>query len=402
MNKKSNTIVFILLISLFVSLKLFSKNCDYLVVYKINKKKYEKRYGFIDRRGKIVIPYKFENAHDFSEGLAEVMINGKWGFIDCKGEIVIKPQYDGVVEFSEGRAVVKKREKWYIIDKTGKHIKNKSFDLGYNSYYREGILKVYDGEGRCGYLDINGNLKIPFLYDFVSKDFSEGLACVKKDRKYGYIDKTGKVVIPIKFYKAWSFNKGFARVIDFYKERYYINKKGERITGINIEDFNDFSEGYAAVKINGKWGFINKSGKIVIKPQYKEVRGFSEGLTGVMTEKGWGFINKNGKIVIEPKYWNISDFKGGSALVIVMDFVGRIINKKGEIISKESFFCNGKTRIGDVYMFFDIYAIGVPEPSIWIYVNSAGEVIWSDEEKSFILTKKELSKFEDIFKIEKK
>ncbi|MEI9810748.1 MAG: WG repeat-containing protein [Bacteroidota bacterium] len=48
--------------------------------------------------------------------------------------------------------------------------------------------------------------------------FSEGLAAVglrdtpDSDLKYGYIDKTGKVIIPIQYSSAFAFKNGRARV----------------------------------------------------------------------------------------------------------------------------------------------------------------------------------------------
>ena len=71
------------------------------------------------------------------------------------------------------------------------------------------------------------------VYNYVG-DFSEGLARVERlNGKYGFIDKTDKVVIPIKYDYAWSFSKGLAKV-----------------------------------ELNGKYGFIDKSGKVVIPIKY--------------------------------------------------------------------------------------------------------------------------------------
>ena len=42
--------------------------------------------------------------------------------------------------------------------------------------------------------------------------FSEGLAAVKKNGKWGYIDETGKVVIPFQYDQAYTFNEGKAVV----------------------------------------------------------------------------------------------------------------------------------------------------------------------------------------------
>jgi hypothetical protein len=53
-----------------------------------------------------------------------------------------------------------------------------------------------------------------------AREFSEGLACVKLNGKYGYLDKTGKEIIPLKYESAVPFSHGLARVWVNKKERY--------------------------------------------------------------------------------------------------------------------------------------------------------------------------------------
>jgi len=65
-------------------------------------------------------------------------------------------------------------------------------------------------------------------YDGVS-DFSNGLAIVKLNGKYGYIDITGKVVIDIKYDKLGYFNRNGLAKVELNGEQFYINKKGERV-----------------------------------------------------------------------------------------------------------------------------------------------------------------------------
>ena len=68
--------------------------------------KVEGKYGYIDKKGNIVINPQFDNAHYFRKGLAAVMIGDKWGFIDKTGKYVINPQFDFTYGFSEGLARV--------------------------------------------------------------------------------------------------------------------------------------------------------------------------------------------------------------------------------------------------------------------------------------------------------
>ena len=67
-----------------------------------------KKYGFIDKSGKVVIELQFDDAGYFSEGLARVEKDGKWGFIDKSGKVVIEPQFDDAEDFSEGLAKVQR------------------------------------------------------------------------------------------------------------------------------------------------------------------------------------------------------------------------------------------------------------------------------------------------------
>jgi hypothetical protein len=111
--------------------------------------------GYIDKKGKIVIPIQYDDADFFSEGLASVKINGKWGYVDKKGNMVVPPVYDDAWLFSEGLAQVKINGKW-------------------------------------GYIDKRGRMVIPAVYDDAGS-FSEGLAQVKINGRYGFIDTKGNI-----------------------------------------------------------------------------------------------------------------------------------------------------------------------------------------------------------------
>ena len=78
-----------------------------------------------------------------------------------------------------------------------------------------------------------------------------------------------------------------------------------------------FSDGYAAVCKNGKWGFINLRGDEVISPQYQEVGDFHEDLAAVRVDERWGFIDKKNVFVISPKYYAAHSYSCGLAAVAI-------------------------------------------------------------------------------------
>jgi hypothetical protein len=65
-----------------------------------------KKWGYIDKSGKIVIEPQFDWALHFTEGLAAVKVKGKYGFLDQTGKMVIQPQYHEARNLSEGLAPV--------------------------------------------------------------------------------------------------------------------------------------------------------------------------------------------------------------------------------------------------------------------------------------------------------
>ena len=78
--------------------------------------------------------------------------------------------------------------------------------------YDEGLAGVRDADGRWGFIDKTGKLVIPCQWKKVLW-FSEGLAGVQDDNeKWGFIDKKGKVVLPFVWSNVQWFRNGRVRV----------------------------------------------------------------------------------------------------------------------------------------------------------------------------------------------
>lgn len=274
--------------------------------------------GFIDQRGQVVIKpmlehYRSNHGDQFIEGLLLTGVS-EGAYVDRTGRVVLDTKYERNWDFSEGLAVAMKENhgKWGYIDKTGKFIISPRFETYPNGY-------VYS--------------------------FSNGLAMIEVKDRYGYIDRTGKFVIEPRFLAGNGFSEGFARVVvegpcvfvgdgpcaDFNargigdKEESqktsemckftFVDKQGRIITSRRFERAMDFSEGLAAVQVDGKWGFINKQGQIIISPQFDGAKSFSDGLALIKQNELWGYINKSGNIVIPPQFARAEDFSDGLAPV---------------------------------------------------------------------------------------
>ena len=83
---------------------------------------------------------------------------------------------------------------------------------------------------------------------------------------WGFIDKTGKVVIPCQWKYGDTFSEGLAKVTDVDGKCGFIDKTGKVVIPCLWEDAWSFSEGLAQVKdADGQWWIIDKTGKVVKK-----------------------------------------------------------------------------------------------------------------------------------------
>jgi len=198
---------------------------------------------------------------------------------------------------------------------------------------------VVFSHGKHGYIDREGKLVIPIsLEGTYVLHFSEGLVSyserVKPEpTKLPYTDQKGKLRIHAQ--EKWGF----------------IDTNGAVVINAQYDAVGDFSEGLAAVafdtdktrhdcidcSLDQHWGFIGKTGKTVVRPQYSAVSSFSEGLAAVRNEEGkWGYIDAKGQLVIPFTFRSASPFSDGLAPAALNQKVG-YIDKKGNFVIKPQF-----------------------------------------------------------------
>jgi len=252
-----------------------------------------------------------------------------------------------------------------------------SLVLRYNiSEISEGLI-VAKQHNKYGFVDKSGNVALPLIYEEAYK-FYEGQAQVKINGRWGTIDKSGKYIIHPAYEYSFYFSEGLSAAKVPYNLFGYINKNGEDIlpaiylvathfkdglagVGFKEELPVGYNGNYAASKKQYKitYGYIDKFGTLVIPAKFDGCNPFSEGLAGVKNGKKWGYINKEGMRIIDGKYTSVNDFKNGIAKVIIDKFEGYINTKGEEVIPIEFDYVsesdNGiiKGKLNNVEYYFD-------------------------------------------------
>jgi hypothetical protein len=297
----------------------------YAVVYK------DGEYFYITPEGKRAFPPGFENAKPFSEGLAgvEIMTDHRVaGFINIKGEMAIRAEYDRVNPFHEGVAVCfRDYDDAVIIDGAGKVL--------------AGLVLPPMEEYRCS----QGLIVFPVRQG-------------DSDMLYGFVDAAGKTVIEPAYYCAFPFSEGLARIWIKGEKKWvsgrlgngyedtlvqtvktgFIDRTGALTIGAEYDGGTDFSDGLAAVMKDENWGFIDKNGEVVIPLAFDQATAFSEGFAAVRKNGKWGYIDKSGKTLISLQFGQAEPFIQGLARVVSSVTKGNVKTLRIGLIDKSGKF----------------------------------------------------------------
>jgi len=184
-------------------------------------------------------------------------------------------------------------------------------------------LYLISENGKWGYIDKTGKVVLAPNY-YSAQDFSEGLAAVRKNGLYGYIDQDGKFTIAEQYDYAEPFINGRARVY-LNGKPYYINRAGQKLFEHGFTSIGNYGEHtYAAAETKeGKVCLIDISGKQLTDPDFKEIGTFHNGVSVVIKyieskayrDREPGVIDSLGNQVVKfDVYREISDYADGLSI----------------------------------------------------------------------------------------
>ena len=268
--------------------------------------------GVVNAEGKVVVAPQYTEIQVFQGGMAAVDKDGRFGLINTQGEEVVAPQYVYAEALDNGLALVQREdlqsallndkgelvfpftlaawvvaggEDWVTVSQddtqTMKNIQGETlftFNGAIDGYFPEvGLFSLWDG-GKNGFIDETGKEVVPPRYE-ESNGFSEGLAAVRAGDKWGYVNAQGEVVIAPQF------------------------------TG-NLEEggrIGNFYQGSALVFADGKGFLIDKAGKKISR-DYAQVEETVDHQLYFTTDEGKGVLARDGRELLPAGYDEVVSF----------------------------------------------------------------------------------------------
>ena len=238
-----------------------------------------------------LIEPKFYKASNFSSGVAWVQEkeNGPWKLIDATEKVVVDNfQANSIKGYDKetGLARFANRDNLKgFVNLSGDIVISPEYAYaGSFEYGMASVTQKIDSKELSGVIDHKGNIVMPMVYEDIYP-ISHNLFTVKKEGKWGAVNKKGEVVIDFLFLDVlWPISPATFAAVVARKEIIFDEKKRVYIPG------------YQRV------GLISDTGQWILPASYDQIYPEGEGLIGLEKDRKAGFMDLQGNLVIDFKF----------------------------------------------------------------------------------------------------
>ncbi|MBW3517904.1 WG repeat-containing protein [Flavobacterium sp. NKUCC04_CG] len=279
----------------------------------------EKGVAVFNKKFKEIFPFKYEIVQCITEpykGFFYITKDGFTGVVKKNGRQIIEEKPLWIEPISKKLFAVKVKGKnhesyaaapYYLMDKD----LNKVGDFSFNffRFLTPKVILFSSGTRKLGLMGTEGTILLPAEYDQIFYD-ERSKVYIVKTAKFGMLNENLNIILPTEYdeIKPSKDNKLF--LIGKDKKYGFVNARGKMVIDIKYEAADVFSEGLAPVLKDGKWGFINEKDEVMIPFQFVgKMKSFENGYatfyqdkvstnqkTPLINSKSV-FINKKGRMI---------------------------------------------------------------------------------------------------------
>ncbi|NTV91141.1 MAG: hypothetical protein HGA22_12405, partial [Clostridiales bacterium] len=202
---------------------------------------------------------------------------------------------DKLYSFNKGSAILRKNNLCTVIDMNGNKTMpwlSTGMELGWEQASLSAGLYNVSSNGLSGYVDLTGKPIVPCEYSYIYF-IAENLISAEKNGKRGLLDTTGSVILPFEYDSLYKnengrivvTKNGISKVLDDSGKLVSFTAEYDYSNMLNIQ-FKD-----------GKWGIQNGLGKILVPYEYDGIKNFSEGIAQLQKDGRIGYTDKKGKMI---------------------------------------------------------------------------------------------------------
>ncbi|WP_020530614.1 WG repeat-containing protein [Flexithrix dorotheae] len=209
------------------------------------------------------------------------------------------------------------------------------FFFVYCFYAQSQDLYPVKKDNKWGAINKEGKLIISPEFDFIS-DFKNGYAILKKDGKSGMLDASGKVLFPPTYDKIKPVGEKHFVVWKGFKAG-LIDSENKVMIPVDYDNLIQLNDKVLAIIKSEKYGIARMDGQVVLAPELDKIELFSKNslATKIIKNGKQGLLGNGGDILLDPKFDEIevnglqAIGKIGYALTVVkFDGKGELIDKK--------------------------------------------------------------------------
>lgn len=281
-------------------------------------------FYLINNKSKILsAPY--DDIRRDSENYFRVNKNGRSGIINKKGKLIVDTQYDQVIPMGDAPVF------YATTGDVTSYVNNKNEPFPAATYSEVGYFNygvaVVKQDSKYGFINKKGKLIIPAIYDkYLSSYGYKNEIFVRKEGKWGMINLKGETIIPFEYDGIWKSGANYRVVTheyisksgsEYHQRNGIINRKNEKLIPLVYQSIslNNRDSNYI-VQLNYKRGVVDFANNVIVPIIYDKISGsdyFVEGLLRVENNDLNGYVNKLGIEVFPVKYESISRFENGIA-----------------------------------------------------------------------------------------
>ncbi len=256
------------------------------------------KLGLIDSVGNGILPCIYESIERNHYNNFDVILNGKTGVVDKYGKVLEALGYETSVILPGGRMSIRAGDYYRLVNADESYVDSNRYS---SIELLEGGQIVVQLDNKYSLLDSNLKVIIPAVYD-VMIFYKNNIAAVMENYRYGFIDITGKIIDSCKYYDVGILPGGYFSV-QAPTLLYGINDTdGTPFLTPAYEKIKYFDRTFAAVKVNGLYGFVNGIGEAITDFKYEKVKDIRGNHICVRTNDLWGVVDRTGKEILPAKY----------------------------------------------------------------------------------------------------